>query len=344
MLISGQDTSTVRTGMKILLCSYRFAPDIGGVETVGAILAEEFAALGHKVRVVTGSAGNNDESDKGYQIIRTPGGRDVVGLFRWSDVVLQNQFSIRFVGPGFVVRRPLFVVHQTFPSQDPNPIRRSLKLQVCRLGTNLSTSEALRRSLPMRSIRLRNPIRLDLFRSAACRSKQRDFIFVGRLIPDKRVDCLVRALALLAQRKVVRTATIVGDGPEREKLQQLASGLPVNFVVGLQTGKPFAELLAGHRYLVLPSDRNETFGLVVLEGIAAGCTAIGSNHGGVPEAVGPCGALFPAGNVDALAELLINPPVIPGFDRLAAEHLAPFHPRKVAQEYLQLFERALSCR
>jgi len=88
----------------------------------------------------------------------------------------------------------------------------------------------------------------------------------------------------------------------------------------------------------------ETFGLVVLEGIAAGCTAIGSNHGGVPEAVGPCGALFPAGNIDALAELLINPPVIPGFDRLAEEHLAPFHPRKVAQEYLELFERALSRR
>jgi len=41
---------------------------------------------------------------------------------------------------------------------------------------------------------------------------------------------------------------------------------------------------------------------------------------------------------------LTNPPVIPGFDRLAAEHLAPFHPRKVAQEYLQLFERALSRR
>jgi len=154
----------------------------------------------------------------------------------------------------------------------------------------------------------------------------------------------VRALGLLAQRKVVRATTIVGDGPEREKLQQLASGLPVNFVVGLKTGKPFAELLAAHRYLVLPSDRNETFGLVVLEGIAAGCTAIGSNHGGVPEAVGPCGALFPAGDIDALAELLINPPVIPGFDRLAAEHLAPFHPRKVAQEYLELFERALSRR
>jgi glycosyltransferase involved in cell wall biosynthesis len=195
----------------------------------------------------------------------------------------------------------------------------------------------------MRSIRLRNPIRLDLFRSTAYRSRERDFIFVGRLIPDKRVDCLVRALALLAQRKVVRTATIVGDGPEREKLQQLAAGLPVNFV-GLQTGKPFAELLAEHRYLVLPSDRNETFGLVVLEGIAAGCTAIGSDHGGVPEAVGPCGALFAAGDVDALAELLINPPVIPDFDRLAAEHLAPFDPQKVAQEYLQLFERALSGR
>src|SRR6516164_11581605 len=83
-----KDSSTVWTGMKILLCSYRFAPDIGGVETVGAILAEQFAGLGHKVRVVTGSAGNDNGSDEGYQIIRRPGGRELVGLFRWSDVVL----------------------------------------------------------------------------------------------------------------------------------------------------------------------------------------------------------------------------------------------------------------
>jgi glycogen(starch) synthase len=327
--------------MKILLCSYRFAPDIGGVETVGAILAEQFARLGHEVRVVTGSAGNGAESAGEYKIIRSPSGRDLVGLVRWSDVVLHNQFSMRFIGPGLVVRRPLFIVHQTFPSQDPNPVRRSLKLHVCRLGTNLCTSDALQRDLAMRSNRLRNPVRVDLFRSAACRSKQRDFIFVGRLIPDKRVDCLLRALALLAQRKAVRTTTIVGDGPEREKLQKLASGLPVNFVVGLQTDKPFAELVATHRYLVLPSDRNETFGLVVLEGIAAGCVVIGSDHGGIPEAVGPCGALFPAGDVGALAELLINPPMIADFERVAVEHLAPFHPRKVAQEYLQLFEQAL---
>ena len=308
---------------------------------MGAILAEQFAHLGHEVRVVTGSPGNDQGSDREYQITRAPSGRDLVGLVRWSDVVLHNQFSMRFIGPGLVVRRPLFIVHQTFPSQDPNPIRRSLKLHVCRLGTNLSTSDALRRDLPVYSIRLRNPVRVDLFRSAACRSKQRDFIFVGRLIPDKRVDCFVHALALLAQRKVVRTATIVGDGPEREKLQQLASALPVNFVVGLQTGRAFAELLAAHRYLVLPSDRNETFGLVVLEGIAAGCVVIGSDHGGIPEAVGPCGALFPAGDVDALAELLINPPMISDFERVAVEHLAPFHPERVAQEYLELFGQAL---
>jgi hypothetical protein len=53
-------------------------------------------------------------------------------------------------------------------------------------------------------------------------------------------------------------------------------------------------------------------------------------------------ALFPAKDINALAELLINPPVIPCFDRLAAEHLARFHLQKVALEYLQLFERALS--
>ena len=39
--------------MKILICSYRFAPDIGGIETVGEILAANFIRLGHEVKVVT---------------------------------------------------------------------------------------------------------------------------------------------------------------------------------------------------------------------------------------------------------------------------------------------------
>lgn len=150
----------------------------------------------------------------------------------------------------------------------------------------------------------------------------------------------MRALALSSQRGVIRSATIVGEGPERQGLEKLAAGLSITFV-GARTGRALAELLGAHPYLVLPSARNETFGLVALEAIAAGCVVIGSDLGGIPEAIGLCGAIFPAGDAGALAELLMRPPVISDFARLAEQHLAPYHPGRVAQEYLQLFEQAL---
>jgi glycogen synthase len=329
--------------MKILLCSYRFAPDIGGIESVGEILAENFARLGHEVRVVTASRGNPNHSMTKYAIIRSPAPNTLTDLYRWSDVILHNQFSARFIRPRIRIRRPIFFIHHTFPSQEPNPLRRFLKLQVCRLGTNLAVSDALMRSLPFRSLRVHNPFRYDLFRSVARTKDQRYCIFVGRLVPGKEVDCLLGALTLSAQRGVTRTATIVGEGPERQRLEKLADGLPITFL-GARTGQVLAEALAAHRYLVLPSARNETFGLVALEAIAAGCMVIGSDHGGVPEAIGPCGVIFPAGDVHALAEFLMHPPAIPDFDRLATQHLAPYHPERVAREYLGLFEKELGAR
>jgi glycogen synthase len=326
--------------MKILFCSYRFAPDIGGIESVGELLAENFVRLGHEVRVVTASRGDANHLIAVYETIRSPTLRSLAYLYRWSDVVLHNQFSAWFIRPWFGIRRPIFFIHHTFPSQEPNPYRRFLKLQICRLGTNLAVSDAMLRSLPFRSLRVHNPFRYDLFRSIARSEDQRDCIFVGRLLPEKEVDCLLRALALCAQRGVILSATIVGDGPERQRLETLADGLPIAFV-GTRTGRALAEQLVAHRYLVLPSVRNETFGLVVPEAIAAGCVVIGSDHGGIPEAIGPCGVIYPAGDVVALTKLLMYPPKIPDFNRLAAQHLAPYHPERVAREYLRLFERAL---
>jgi glycosyltransferase involved in cell wall biosynthesis len=329
--------------MKILLCSYRFSPGVGGIETVGGLLAENFVRLGHEVRVVTESGGEERPPNASYEILRMPAPRKLAHFHRWSDVVLCNQFSTKFVWPGIGVRRPIFIIHHTFPAQDPNRLRRFFKLQLCRIGTNLAVSNAVSRSLPFRCIRVHNPFRYDLFRSAARSADQRDCIFVGRLIPEKKVDDLLRALTRSAESGVERAATIVGEGADRARLEQLADGLPVRFV-GTQTGRALAELLAAHRYLVLPSSRNETFGLVVVEAIAAGCIAIGSDHGGIPEAIGPCGALFPPGDVAALAKLLMRPPIIPDFDQLAAQHLAPYHPERVAREYLGLFEKELGSR
>ena len=66
--------------MKILLASHFFYPAVGGLETVARILAEQFTARGHEVRVLTTSAARTPEDDTHFPfpVIRNPGWREML--------------------------------------------------------------------------------------------------------------------------------------------------------------------------------------------------------------------------------------------------------------------------
>ena len=82
--------------MKILLGSHHFFPSTGGIETVSNLLAREFVAQGHEVRVVTQTAGNGDFP---FVIVRRPGIFELFRQVRWCDVFLQNNISLRTAWP-----------------------------------------------------------------------------------------------------------------------------------------------------------------------------------------------------------------------------------------------------
>ncbi|MCE7080670.1 glycosyltransferase [Streptomyces sp. ST2-7A] len=102
---------------------------------------------------------------------------------------------------------------------------------------------------------------------------------LGRLVPGKRFGTLVRALALTAAPADADRAApggapvpllvLAGEGPERDRLRRLAADLGVADRVLLPGSLPAAELLAAADVLVSPSPA-ETFGLAVLEAVAAG--------------------------------------------------------------------------
>jgi glycosyltransferase involved in cell wall biosynthesis len=133
---------------------------------------------------------------------------------------------------------------------------------------------------------------------------------VGAVVPHKGQDLLLDALGRIAG--LDWTCTIVGP-LDREPafvtaLREGAAALGGR--VRLTGPLAGAELAAAYRsadLLVLPS-RTETFGLVVLEALAAGLPVIGFQVGGVPEALGrggqAAGVLVPAGDPAALAATL----------------------------------------
>ena len=127
-------------------------------------------------------------------------------------------------------------------------------------------------------------------------------LYFGRLIDEKGVDVLIEAARNTPDVPVV----IVGDGPDRAKLEQTAAHLENVRVVGPAWGERLKEWLYNARAVVVPSLWHENFPYVILQAFAAGKPVIGAERGGIPELIsaGPHGWLFDPLNVDALSTIL----------------------------------------
>jgi glycosyltransferase involved in cell wall biosynthesis len=108
-------------------------------------------------------------------------------------------------------------------------------------------------------------------------------VFAGRLIPDKHVDLLVRAIGRLAADGAPVSCRIVGDGPARGELTDLVRTLGIGHLVSFTGALPCGDDVLGAmkaaRVLVLPSTR-EGFGMVVLEANACGIPVVTVGHPG----------------------------------------------------------------
>ena len=83
---------------------------------------------------------------------------------------------------------------------------------------------------------------------------------------------------------------------------------------------------------------------MAIESIACGCVVVGSEAGGLKEAIGPCGMSFKNGSVDDLTEVLrlalTQPDLTATWTREAEAHLSRFQAPEIAAKYLALFAQA----
>ncbi|MCB1018755.1 MAG: glycosyltransferase family 4 protein [Acidobacteria bacterium] len=127
---------------------------------------------------------------------------------------------------------------------------------------------------------------------------------VCALRPEKRLDVLIEAFAGLRPAETGARLVIVGGGPMAEPWQALARERGVAEFTHFEPGTPDVEgWMRAMDVFVLTSEL-ESFPNGLLEGMACGCAAVGSNVGGVPEMVGAAGLTFPAGDADALRQTL----------------------------------------
>ena len=128
-------------------------------------------------------------------------------------------------------------------------------------------------------------------------------LYVGRLSPEKEIDVVVNAyLAMKQTAKHNIKLVIVGDGPERSRLEMLCQGNDVVFT-GVLTGLNLAQAYASANVFVFAS-QVETFGNVVLEAMASGLPIIAYDYASAHLHVThvETGWLSPLGNVTSLIQ------------------------------------------
>ena len=144
------------------------------------------------------------------------------------------------------------------------------------------------------------------------------FLTVSRLISHKRVD-----LAIEACNQLKKELIVVGDGPERKRLEQI-SGDTIHFV-GRISDHELKSLYSNSKALIFPSQ--EDYGIVPLEAQACGRPVIAFGKGGVLETIkeGETGVFFKEQSVESLMKCIAN------FEKM------DFNPHKI-REWIKQFD------
>ena len=147
------------------------------------------------------------------------------------------------------------------------------------------------------------PVRTDWITPAATAVGE-GFLCVSALVPYKNVDLIIRAFSDPRSLAAGRTLTVVGSGPERSKLRELAAGCPAIRFLERLTDADLAKLYRESAALVFAAE--EDFGMVPVEMQAAGRPVICYRRGGALETVREreTGIFFDEMSVDSLLEAL----------------------------------------
>lgn len=132
--------------------------------------------------------------------------------------------------------------------------------------------------------------------------------YVGRLVPEKGVDTLLIAVA---QTPLPLHILVIGNGPERDRLQAMAQQLGLAERCHFVEAVPYdimADYMNALDMLVLPSRTTvhwkEQYGRVLIEAMGCKVVVAGSDSGAIAEVIGDPDRIFPEGDAQALARII----------------------------------------
>lgn len=327
--------------MRVLQVVPAYPPTPGGVERHVASVSAALVGRGHSVTVLSldaRSAGAGSRQDGQVEVLRVPSvglgpfllargvRRTVRALAAEHDVVHVHNYhsplplavlrartgrpvvvTTHFHGGGHgVAARVAHLVYRPL-------VRRAMRAARAVVCVSRAEADHLVGSFPELRDRVRvvpNGVReVDTTGALPAHWREPLVVCVSRLEPYKRVDVVLRALAIV---NGPWRCVLVGSGPERERLEQLAVELGIGDRVtfaGTVSDDELDDLLRKARVAVQPSSR-EAFGMAVLDAVGAGCRVVASDipaHVEVARLAGGGVRLWPAdGGPVALAGAIVR--------------------------------------
>jgi len=154
-------------------------------------------------------------------------------------------------------------------------------------------------------------------------------LFLGRLVPYKGVEYLIKAFSNVKKEFRNSALIIAGDGPLKEKLKEMAKEIPDVIFLNINEEK-IPQYYAACDVFVLPSiTRQEAFGISLLEAMASGKPCIATKISGMPYVIGKTGILVKPRDINSLSNAIIR--LLQ--DKKLSEELSKKARRRVEKEF-----------
>lgn len=276
------------------------------------------------------------------------------------DVVHIHEPLAPLAAYGLVLTDPLPMVgtyHRSGLSSWVRPLKPLVELVGRRMEVRVAVSSAARetgeRSSGGRFEVLYNGVDVERFESALPvrddhEPRRPTVLFVGRHEQRKGLSVLLDAFAMVERPAVLWVAS---EGPETEVQRRRHPESHRVHWLGTISEEEKAARLAGADVLCAPSLHGESFGIVLLEGMAAGCAVVASDIEGYRMAAGGHATLVPPGEKLALSRALgvaLADAVegiglsAPEARKAAAEHTRNWSMESLAERYVEVYERAIA--
>ena len=300
----------------------------GGAEKVVAGLADEMSKLGHQVKIAYlkgqvivcpenseielinlgfESVKNSKVAYKNYKKLLKEFQPDIVH----AHMVHANIFA-RISRIFFPIPKLICTAHNANEGGKLRMLAYKYTDKLSDLNTNVSfeATEAFVKmnAFNANSIPIYNGIDLNKFKFHLNKEKNKiiQMIAIGRLNQQKDYPNLLHALNLIKEKQICFKLSIVGEGEERENLENLIDYYNLNDSVELLGRRNNISDLLQNKDIFILSSAFEGFGLVVAEAMASNVFTIATDCGGVKEVMGGTGILVPPKNSYQLADAILE--------------------------------------